>query len=185
MGTLDIIIIAVAVAAFLVGYKRGIICQLGSLAGLVAAIVACRLFGDVVGAAFTPESMEGTVFGTYVGKIIGGTIIYIVVYVVVGIIARGLRCIARALRLGLIDRLGGAVLSLLKWTVAMSVVLNLWLALFPSSQPVKSSTLGGGALVKGVMEFAPGLWGVATHAVFDEDNKAGDNSVLEENPDNE
>lgn len=185
MNTLEIIIIIVAIGAIVVGFKRGIICQLGSVVGLVAAIVACRLFGDAVASVFTPEAMENTAFGAYVGKIVGGAIIYIVVYVGVSIVARGLRCITHALQLGLIDRVAGAAMSLLKWGVALSLALNLWLALFPSSATVKSATIGGGGLVKGVMELAPALWGVATQTVFDNSNNQGDDGVLVEKPDNE
>lgn len=180
MSTLDIIILIVAVGAILTGLQRGAIRQLGSIVGFVAAIVACRLFGDVLAPMFTPDSLKETALGEYAGKIIGGSVIYILIYIVVGILARGLRLIAKTLMLGPIDRLGGAVVALLKWGVALSVVLNLWLALFPSSRVVRESTLCGGKAVEAVMELAPGLWGVATHAVFDSDNQSEECDVVEE-----
>lgn len=182
MTSLDIIILVVAAGALVTGFSRGVIRQLGSVVGLVAAIIACRVFGEAIGSMFTPEAMGDTALGVYVGKIVGGTIVYVLVYVVVGILARGLRFAAHVLMLGPVDRVLGAVMALVKWGVALSVALNLWLALFPSSQVVRQSTLCGGKAVGMVMEFAPALWGVATDTVFDdESNQSSGCNVVEEN----
>ena len=72
--------------------------------------------------------------------------------------------------LGPVDRALGAIFSVLKWGVGLSVVLNLWLALFPKSDFVKESTIGGGIAAENLMELAPWAWGLATHGVLDSDD---------------
>lgn len=173
MSWIDIIIVGVFAFAVVRGLRQGIIGQLGSLAAFVLALIACRAgaqaMADAMG-GLVPDSLENTPMGGYVASILGGAIVYGVVYYLVRLAARFVRTVIHALMLGPVDRALGAIFSVLKWGVGLSVVLNLWLALFPKSDFVKESTIGGGIAAENLMELAPWAWGIATHGVLDSDN---------------
>lgn len=173
MSWIDIIIVGVFAFAVVRGLRQGIIGQLGSLAAFVLALIACRAGGQAMADAMrglVPDSLENTPMGGYVASILGGAIVYGVVYYLVRLVARFIRTVTHALMLGPVDRALGAIFSVLKWGVGLSVVLNLWLALFPKSDFVKESTIGGGIAAENLMELAPWAWGLATHGVLDSDD---------------
>ena len=173
MSWIDIIIVGVFAFAVVRGLRQGIIGQLGSLAAFVLALIACRAGGQAMADAMgglVPDSLENTPMGGYVASILVGAIVYGVVYYLVRIVARFIRTVTHALMLGPVDRALGAIFSVLKWGVGLSVVLNLWLALFPKSDFVKESTIGGGIAAENLMELAPWTWGLATHGVLDSDD---------------
>lgn len=173
MSWIDIIIVGVFAFAVVRGLRQGIIGQLGSLAAFVLALIACRAGGQAMADAMgglVPDSLENTPMGGYVASILGGAIVYCVVYYLVRLVARFVRTVTHALMLGPVDRALGAIFSVLKWGVGLSVVLNLWLALFPKSDFVKESTIGGGIAAENLMELAPWAWGLATHGVLESDN---------------
>ncbi len=173
MSWIDIIIVGVFAFAVVRGLRQGIIGQLGSLAAFVLALIACRAGGQAMADAMgglVPDSLENTPMGGYIASILGGAIVYGVVYYLVRLVARFIRTVTHALMLGPVDRALGAIFSVLKWGVGLSVVLNLWLALFPKSNFVKESTIGGGIAAENLMELAPWAWGLATHGVLDSDD---------------
>ena len=59
MNTLDLVILAVIVISAIYGYYKGILSQLGSIAGVFLGIICCRLFGDVF-ASFLTETFAGS-----------------------------------------------------------------------------------------------------------------------------
>ena len=48
MSAIDILIIIVIAIAAVYGVRKGMISQLGSIVGIVAGIVVCRLFGETL-----------------------------------------------------------------------------------------------------------------------------------------
>ena len=69
--------------------------------------------------------------------------------------------LTHALALGGLDRLGGAVFSLFQWMLVLSILLNLWQMVKPSTNFLAMSTLGNGHAIEAVMGLAPGLLGWA------------------------
>ena len=51
---LDILIIAVFIASAVMGYRKGLIGQIGSVAAIIIGILACRMFGPQAAAMITP-----------------------------------------------------------------------------------------------------------------------------------
>lgn len=166
MSSLDILLLIVFAIAVIRGMRRGLIGQLGSLAAIILAIIVCRATAATAAPAMefiVPDSLKDSPMGGYISSIAAGALIYVIVYYGVTILSRTFKTLTHALMLGPVDRVLGAIFSLFKWGLGLSVGLNLWLALFPQSRFVKDSTLGGGVAVENVMELAPWLWGVATH----------------------
>ena len=169
MNRLDILLIVVFVAAVVTGFRRGLIGQIGAVAAVVIGLIGCRLFGDSVSGmfcSFVPASMQGTVMQQFIPTALANALIYTVVYYLVKFLAGSLRMVAKLMLMGPLDRALGIVFSLFKWGLGLSVGLNAWMALFPTSNAVRNSTLGGGVAVETVMELAPWAWGI-TKAQFE------------------
>ena len=164
MSAIDILIVVVFVAAAVWGLRKGLIGQLSSLAAIVVSLIGCRIFGGML-EPLMPQSPS------FVAPILSYTLVYVILYFLIRFLVRSLKTITSALMLGPLDRIAGAVFCGFKWMLGLSLVLNAWVAIFPNSETVKSSTLGGGRAVQCVMEIAPWLWGVAINADNDKKNE--------------
>lgn len=113
------------------GFISGFFKQLGSLAGLVLGVIACRLFGGTVATALASgegEPSAATVVMAY-------AITFIVVFFAAKLVAYACRSVLHTLHVGIADRLGGAVLRAFLWLFAISLALNVWGVLSPGSGP--------------------------------------------------
>ncbi len=160
---LDIIILIILVAAAVTGYRRGVISQFGAVLAVVVALIICRLGGDACTEAFAREvgandpSQSG--WNMYTAGIVANVILFIVVWLAVRIVCRLLRRIIHAVLLGPVDAFAGAVFRVLAWTLAISIVLNIWLVMSPSSQVIMGQRSYGRLLIDSVLGFGPWLWG--------------------------
>ena len=115
---LDLFILIVLAAAAIKGFSSGFLAQAGQLAGVVAAVLACRLFGDaVLGMAGSDEPSLTTTICVY-------GILAICTYLGVWLLARLLRSAIHAVNIGIADSLGGAAFKMFQWGLALSLVLN-------------------------------------------------------------
>lgn len=108
MSFIDIVIIIMLLGGLVIGYRKGFMASLGSVAALVVACLACRFLGagrDI------PSNL----------------LIFIVAYVTVRLLANLLRRVIHAIALGPIDRLAGAMFVALEYMVGLSLILNVWL----------------------------------------------------------
>ena len=156
---LDVIIIAVVVAAAVMGFRKGFIGQLGSVAAIIIGVVACRLFGPQVTDMIMPadQGPEVNSMSKYAYSILAYAGVYIVAYYAVILVARLLRTVTHTLLLGPLDRMAGAV----KWLLALSVALNLYVIIVSGSDLGSRSRLGK-ETVQFIMEIAPAAWGAFT-----------------------
>ncbi|MCH5347291.1 MAG: CvpA family protein [Muribaculaceae bacterium] len=162
MSFIDILILIVFIAAVCYGLKLGLIRQLGSIAGLILGLIAARLFGDAVAdiyGAFVPESFGTESVRLYTCSILGRVTVLVLVYAIVVLVARGLKKVFHSLLLGPVDRALGVVLALVQWFLGLSLVLNIFAALFPSVALSEHSQLAGGLALQAVMAVAPTLFG--------------------------
>lgn len=149
-----IILIVLAAAAF-AGLRHGLIKQAGSLAAIVLGVTACRLFGRQAAQAvgvLLPQSMAAT----QVATILGCLALFIVVGIGVGIASRFVSTISHALMLGPLDRAGGALLTLAEAAIALSILLNLWLAVW---HPGDAARYRKSPLVSAVLAVSPAVLG--------------------------
>jgi uncharacterized membrane protein required for colicin V production len=172
MTFIDILIVIVFGMAVFMGLRRGFIGQLASVTAIVIAVIACRIFGGVLTDMtinLVPESMRDSAIGHYGAGIISGAIVYVAVYYVVKIIAGMLRIVVKALLLGPLDRLGGVVVAIIKYGLALSIALNLWIAMGGLKAETDNERDKG---AEAVARFAPWLWGIATDHIFGSDAPA-------------
>ena len=157
MTTLDIVLIIVFVVSVVLGFRKGIIVQAGSLGGIIFGVVLCHFFGDrcamlLAGAGETPG---------YVDCVLANIIVFVAGYLSVKAVAHFCKELTHALALGGLDRIGGAVFSLFQWMLVLSIVLNLWQMVKPSANFAAHSTLGNGHAIEAVMGLAPAMLGWA------------------------
>lgn len=130
MGTLDLIILGILLIAAVMGAVKGFIGQIGTLAGIILGVIACRMFGGavadmIVGSGTAHEGVYRAV--VYI-------LLFIAVYFVVFFIARMFSNLLSAMHIRIIDRIGGAVLSMAAWAFFMSLALNVYFAISPADR---------------------------------------------------
>ncbi len=116
MSAIDIlIIIIIAIGGFL-GFSKGILAQLGQIAGLILGIIAARLFGPQVCEMFGEPTVT-TVVASY-------AIVFLLGYGLTWLVVKMVRTAVRTVHLGILDRLAGAAFKIAEWVILLSLVLN-------------------------------------------------------------
>ncbi len=111
----DIILAIPLVWALWAGFRGGVIVQLGGIAGLFLGVWLAFRYGARVGAWFNINDTADNV--------IGFIIIVVLTIVVISLIGRLLKGVFRFAGLAALDRIGGALLSLLKVALVMGLLL--------------------------------------------------------------
>lgn len=120
MSPLDILILAVlGVGAFL-GFKRGIVAQIGQIAAVIAGIAMGRVFGASLATAFGGDNPSAF---NYVCSYIA---VFVIAYAAVLLVAKVVRGTVHTLCLGIVDRLAGAVFKAAEWLLLLSIALNIY-----------------------------------------------------------
>ena len=130
-NALIILLLIVLFYAAFTGFRKGIVAQIGQIAGLLGGIIVCRVYGDdfvawLAGKGFGGED-DTTVY------VISYVILFIAAYLVIWLLFRLVRGLIHFVALGWADRIAGSLFKILKWVFIVSVVYNLWLAVAPSA----------------------------------------------------
>lgn len=117
---LDAAICLVAVLFVLAGYRRGLILELGSVAGFFAGLAAAS-------ALWYPAALAlHRVIDNQVAAAVAGFVgVFVVAYVACVFLASLLRGLLRLILLGWLDRIGGAALGLIKAAFVLELGLIL------------------------------------------------------------
>ncbi len=118
MNIIDIIILACLALGAVLGFRDGAIRQLGTLAGIIVAIVLAKSLASSV------SSLLG-LSGDY-AHIWGYVIVLVVSFVAVAFLSKLLRNIVSAVGLGIFDRIGGALVSAFKFALFLSLAFSLF-----------------------------------------------------------
>lgn len=117
MNYFDIIVGIILALALFKGFKNGLIIELASLAALVLGLLGAILFSDVT----------ATYLGQYINSshigIIAFIITFILIVIGVHLVAKIVDKMVSAIALGPVNRILGAVFSLLKYAFILSVIL--------------------------------------------------------------
>ena len=97
----------------------------------------------------------------YVDKVMANIILFIIGYLSVRIVAHFFKTVVRSLSLGVLDRIAGALFSCFEWMLALSILLNLWLLVKPSTPFLAMSTIGNGHAIEAILSLAHALLGWA------------------------
>lgn len=153
MSTFEIFLIIFSLIAIVWGAWVGLIRQLGSIAGIVLGILACRLFGD--DAARWLASMAESGSSRTLLTVLAYIVVFLLAYFSAWAVARLVRAAAKKMQLGVLDRLCGAVFKLFLFIFCLSLALNLWAAIAPDLSP-------GGRWAHRVEKVAPRILGSET-----------------------
>lgn len=149
------IIILVAVAAGF-GWYKGFLKQAAQVAGLILGIAACRIFGSRLATALCGGEPSGA--DTVLYYVMAYVVLFLVVYVLVSLCSRLLKGVLNTLKVGVLNRIGGAIFNVCKWMLLVSLLLNMWVAVSPSTQLKDSKTFSY------TLGFGPWLLGTQTAA---------------------
>ncbi len=133
MTPFNMFLVLVAIVAAALGFRKGLIKQLGAIAGIIAGIIACRMFGPTVTDWCRAVATEGTsdillTMIAYVG-------VFLLAYLIVSMSATLMQTAAKVVHIALLDRIGGAVFKMVLWLFILSLGVNAWCAFFPEHLP--------------------------------------------------
>lgn len=121
MNIIDIVLLVIALIALIAGWRKGLINAIGGLLALLGGLLLARLYaGDLTPVLHNwwPEMTDSVVYIiAFVAVFIGGNL-------VISLLAWLVEKIIKALFLGWVNRLCGALMSVLIATFMMSIVLN-------------------------------------------------------------
>lgn len=115
MNVIDIVLLAIAAWAIYEGIRDGLLVQIGGVAGLVVGVWLAFRHAERVGAWFGMHGAEASVAGFLT--------VLLVTIVVIAVGSRLLRGVFRMSGLGAFDAVLGAVVSVLKSAVVVSLII--------------------------------------------------------------
>ncbi len=120
MEPFDIIVMLIILLMAILGYKEGILRQLGKLGAIVAALISVNLFTgalqEPVDSIFPSLTPGACIF-------LGDILMFVLVYVIINLFAENISDLFIKLHLGWIDSILGALFSAAKTLLIMSIVL--------------------------------------------------------------
>lgn len=121
MSILDIIIIIPLIYGAYKGFTKGLLRELTSLLAVILAITLGFKLMDLVIALIQPYLGENN----QIVPLIAFVAIFVVVLILVNLLSKAVKKVLDMTLLGNVDDFAGAVLGILKWAFAMSMIL--WL----------------------------------------------------------
>lgn len=160
-----VILAVVLVAAALVGWHKGAITQIGSIAAVVGALIVCRSFGHLVvpmtarwlGVDETGQSA----WSDYSATMLAYAAMFMLTWLTVWLLTRMIRQALHIAHLGVVDRAAGSLFLMGKWALVASIIVNLLQVVQPDAALFKAAEQGGwqAPLLDAILAFAPWLWG--------------------------
>jgi membrane protein required for colicin V production len=178
MTIIDLLLVAIVVGGAFMGYRRGIIKQLGAVVGSIGGIILCNALAPTLAENFnTPDD---TVETQLMHTVLSYVVIFIAVYVGVRLLSRIFSSLLIATNLGELDNIIGAIYKPLEWTLMLSLFLNLWLMIFPNSEVRSSSE----KVTEVVLDLAPTVLGSETaREIFNRADSIGQSLAPAAQPD--
>lgn len=119
MNWFDIIVLIVALYSIFKGYRSGFIKQLASLAGLVACVLLSGKLSTIL-LPYFQDKIPGYFVepATFIAA-------FLLIFAAFKLIGHMLQSILESIKIGAINKFAGAILSLAKWMILISVIINL------------------------------------------------------------
>lgn len=141
MQTIDVVIILLVLWAAYNGWKHGLIKEIISMIGFfVGLFVAYELY-TTFGNYLAPSLSSNATAGRYLGYFVAFVGLWIVVPILLGVLANLVTRSLKLIHLGLINSLGGALVSTAKYVILMSFVFSAMNFLGIMSQEKKDAAL--------------------------------------------
>ena len=157
----DTILLVIALAAVVVGWRKGLVRQVASLARWVAGIIVTLLLGDRITRLFltlNPDAASWPLASVTV-KAVALSITFLLITLALRLFSASLRSLTRAAGLGTLDRLGGAALFAFKYVFLLSVGLNLLMAYRPNADTFATMHALGNAPYEFTINLMPRVLG--------------------------
>lgn len=148
---LDIFILALVVVGGILGYQRGILAQVGSIVAVLAGIVAARMLGPRLVAWFAGAGEPGVV-----DIVSGYGLVFFLAYLLVWLVARMVRSAFRTVKLGVVDKLAGALFRIAEWLLLLSLALNFFIIVTSGKYAIREAAKPWRGFV---IDFAPEVLG--------------------------
>ncbi len=152
INTLDIIMLIPLAWGLFTGFKKGLIIELASLIALVAGIYAAVHFSFLT-ASYLSQYVD--ISETYL-PVISFILTFVLVVLAVHFVGKIVEKLVKMVALGFFNRLGGAVFSMFKYAVFVSVLILLVNKFMPGIVSEKDKE--GSYLYEPVEKIAPFLW---------------------------
>ncbi len=133
MPSVDILAATIVGIALLRGFFLGLVREAGSLAGLLAATLAVRLYAGPAG-AWLARASGGEIPG-WLAPWLAGAALAAACVALAAVLRRLLRRVLRAAGLGFADRTGGALLGSAEGLLAVCLLVGLLAALLGRDHP--------------------------------------------------
>lgn len=153
MTAIDIILLCIVLVALITGAIKGFVHQLGTIAGLIGGVLACRMFGADIADWAIARGTENA--GLLRALVYAG--VFLAVFLGLALVARLLGALLSAIKLRALDRIGGAIFRVALWLLMTSLALNVYLGICPGDRQrfeVPSKPWRGA-----VVDMAPALLG--------------------------
>lgn len=156
-----LLVLIVAFAAIIAGFRKGITRQTGSLLGLAFGAVASRIFTPVFSDSYEWVDMltPAPEFNEYAQNLVCSVVIYAVCFLFFSFILRIINRALSVIEIGILNRLLGAFFSLVKNLLWLSIFFNLLICFGKSSRLLYYEKANDGNPVAGVMAIAPAILG--------------------------
>lgn len=156
-----LIVIVVAAYAVIKGFRRGFTGQISGILGFAFGTVCAHVFEPEVEAFFRSllPGLKHSIASAFTYTVLSAVTIYGIVYMAFMTFTKVLRSAMQVFYVGMLDSILGAVFSLLKYLLVLSIIYNLILCINPNSTLLRYATADDGNVVESVVALAPNLLG--------------------------
>lgn len=171
-----IILIVIGLSIF-IGYRKGLLKQLGSFCALFAAIALSRLLNKPLAQWMLKEGYlkideSDTIFNNeFVINTISAVLIFLIVYIITRIVFKWIKLTFQTLHISILDRISGAVFTTFLSLLFFSLILNLIQLFKTDGVIVKSNGIMGEKGINAIMGLAPMTFGYTVTLIKDFEKK--------------
>ena len=151
MHTIDYIMLALLIGMTVWGLIRGIVRQLGDLAGLILGIIGANIWGS----NFSRWLQHATEWQTFICDCVAYFCLFLLIYLTARIIASFIKALTKLVRLGWIDSVLGGLFGAFKLLLLTSIIVNLLMTVAPHADWWRNQELTGSVCYEPIKKFAP------------------------------
>ncbi len=152
MNYFDIVVGILLIVAIVKGFKNGLIIEFASLAALILGVIGAIRFSS-----FTESWLLEHFSSQYIG-LISFLVTFVVIVIGVHLIAKMVDKLVKAIALGMINRILGAVFSLAKYGFILSILLAVFTSFDKTFNLIPEETRESSILYQPLSELAPKIF---------------------------
>lgn len=151
MHTIDYIMLALLAGMTIWGLIRGIVRQIGDLAGLILGIIGANIWGG----DFSGWLQRATGYQTIVCNVVAYISLFLLIYLTARLVASFIKALTKLVRLGWIDSVLGGLFGAFKVLLLVSVIVNLLMVVCPNARWWRNEEITGSVCYEPIKKFAP------------------------------